>query len=162
VITVRTRKPKSIASDYAEAILNVFGVAARRMLRLMEPVTIRYSLGPRGASMLTLIERGAVHPAQLAEIYEVGRSLMTAEIARLTAAGLVTREEFDRDKRRAALTLTPLGKQVSADCFGAYRQTIQSALGHYTPAERALFLAMLQDLGSGPQPANVPGSPVPG
>src|ERR1700712_5242026 len=101
-----------IASEYAEAILNVFGVAARRMLGLMEPITISYSLGPRGAAMLTLIERGAVHPAQLAEIFEVGRSLISAEIARLTAAGLVTREEFDKDKRRAALSLTPLGQKV--------------------------------------------------
>lgn len=146
MVASRTRKG-TISSDYAEAVLNVLGAAARRMLALTEPVNTRYSLGPRGASMLTLIDKGAVHPAQLAEIYEVGRSLITAEIARLVTAGLVIREEFDGDKRRAALVLTPLGKTVSAENFTSYLATLQSSLGQYDQQERALFLAMLQALG---------------
>lgn len=144
---IRNKKRNVIANEYAEAVLNVVGMAARRMLALVEPINIRYSLGPRGASMLTLIERGAIHPAQLAEIYEVGRSLITAEISRLVAAGLVTREGFDQDKRRASLALTPLGKDISAKCFASYVKTLESSLGHYSQEERTLFLAMLQDLG---------------
>ncbi len=155
---MRETKPASVGAgptksndeaerQYAEAVLNTVGIAARRMLRLMDPVTVAHSLGPRGASMLTLIDRGAVHPAQLAEIYEVGRSLITAEISRLIAAGLVVRDEFEQDKRRASLSLTVLGKQVSGECFAAYTQAVHSSLGHYGPKQRALFLKMLEDLG---------------
>lgn len=97
--------------------------------------------------MLTLIDRGAVHPAQLAEIYEVGRSLITAEISRLIAAGLLVRDEFEQDKRRASLNLTVLGKQVSDESFAAYTQAVQSSLGHYSHKQRTLFLKMLEDLG---------------
>ncbi len=145
--SVPTKSGDEAAREYAEAVLNTVGIAARRMLRLMDPVTVAHSLGPRGASMLTLIDRGAVHPAQLAEIYEVGRSLITAEIARLIAAGLVVRDEFELDKRRASLTLTALGKQVSAECFAAYTQAVESSLGRYGPKQRALFRKMLEDLG---------------
>lgn len=145
--SVQTKSLDEAEREYAEAVLNTVGIAARRMLRLMDPVTVAHSLGPRGASMLTLISRGAVHPAQLAEIYEVGRSLITAEISRLIAAGLVVRDEFEHDKRRASLRLTVLGQQVGDQCFDAYTQAVQSSLGHYGQKQRALFLKMLEDLG---------------
>ena len=142
-----TNVRNEVESVYAEKVLNNVGVAARRMLRLVDPVTATYSLGPRGASMLTLIDRGAVHPTQLSEIYEVGRSLITAEVSRLIAAGLVVRDEFEHDKRRATLRLTALGKQVSDECFAAFTQAVQSSLGHYGQKQRTLFIQMLEDLG---------------
>lgn len=142
-----TKSKVEAERDYTETVLNTVGIAARRMLRLIDPVTVAHSLGPRGASMLTLIGRGAVHPAQLAEIYEVGRSLITAEISRLIAAGLVVRDEFEQDKRRASLSLTIRGQQVSDECFAAYTQAVHSSLGHYGQKQRALFLKMLEDLG---------------
>ena len=100
---------KSVTPEYTAYLLHTVGTTARRMLAIMEPINQQYSLGPRGASMLTLIDHGSVHPAELAEIYEVGRSLITAEVSRLMAAGLVIREGSSADKRRATLSLTPLG-----------------------------------------------------
>ena len=131
---VSARKSRrSVTSEYTAYLLHTVGATARRMLAIMEPTNQRYSLGPRGASMLTLIDHGSVHPAELAET-GVARSLITAEINRLLAAGLVAREESAGDKRRGTLSLTPLGKTVSAESF----RTILQA--------RNLLLTMLIDL----------------
>jgi DNA-binding MarR family transcriptional regulator len=138
---------KTVSPEFTAYLLHTVGVTARRMLRIVEPINAQYSLGPRGASMLTLIDRGAVHPAQLAEIYEVGRSLITAEINRLVAAQLVVRNESDGDKRRATLSLTPLGKKVTADSFKTLQQVVDTSLARYTDQERNLLLTMLIDLG---------------
>lgn len=138
---------KSVTPEYTAYLLHTVGVTARRMLAIVEPINQQYSLGPRGASMLTLIDRGAVHPAQLAEIYEVGRSLITAEINRLLSAKLVVRHESDSDKRRATLSLTPLGKKVSADSFKTILKVVDTSLARYSDQERNLLLTMLIDLG---------------
>src|SRR5690606_41570251 len=106
---------KSVTPEYTAYLLHTVGVTARRMLAIVEPINQQYSLGPRGASMLTLIDRGAVHPAQLAEIYEVGRSLITAEINRLLSAILVMRNESDGDRRRTTLSLPPIATKLRAD-----------------------------------------------
>src|SRR5690606_7859120 len=138
---------KSVTPEYTAYLLHTVGVTARRMLAIMEPINQQYSLGPRGASMLTLINHGSVHPAELAEIYEVGRSLISAEINRLVTAQLVERNESDGDKRRATLSLTPLGKKVSADSFKTLLQTVDTSLSRYSDKERNLLLTMLIDLG---------------
>ncbi len=138
---------KSVTPEYTAYLLHTVGVTARRMLAIVEPINQQYSLGPRGASMLTLIDRGAVHPAQLAEIYEVGRSLITAEINRLLSAKLVMRNESDGDRRRTTLSLTPLGKKVSADSFKTILKVVDTSLARYSDQERNLLLTMLIDLG---------------
>ncbi|MFA5495283.1 MAG: MarR family transcriptional regulator [Porticoccaceae bacterium] len=138
---------KSVTPEYTAYLLHTVGVTARRMLAIVEPINQQYSLGPRGASMLTLIDRGAVHPAQLAEIYEVGRSLITAEINRLLSAKLVVRNESDGDRRRTTLSLTPLGKKVSADSFKTILKVVDTSLARYSDQERNLLLTMLIDLG---------------
>lgn len=147
---------KSITPEYTAYLLHTVGVTARRMLYLMDPINQKYSLGPRGASMLTLIDHGSVHPAELAEIYEVGRSLITAEINRLVKAGLVVRNESEKDKRRATLSLTSLGRKVSADSFKTLQQVIDTSLARYSEQERNLLLTMLIDLSG--QSGEAPGS----
>lgn len=143
---------KSVSPEYTAYLLHTIGVTARRMLTIMEPINQQYSLGPRGASMLTLIDHGSVHPADLAEIYEVGRSLITTEISRLSAAKLVERSESSDDRRRSTLALTPLGKQVSADAFKNMRQIINTSLARYSDQERNLLLSMLNDLAGESKP----------
>jgi hypothetical protein len=49
-----------------------------------------HSLGPRGAWICTLIAGGVNYPLELAVALKCGRSLVTAELARLTEAGLIT------------------------------------------------------------------------
>jgi DNA-binding MarR family transcriptional regulator len=83
----------------------------------------------------------------LAEIYEVGRSLITAEINRLLSAKLVMRNESDGDRRRTTLSLTPLGKKVSADSFKTILKVVDTSLARYSDQERNLLLTMLIDLG---------------
>ncbi|MEA3299190.1 MAG: MarR family winged helix-turn-helix transcriptional regulator [Pseudomonadota bacterium] len=131
--------------EYTAYLLHTVGATARRMLAIMEPTNQRYSLGPRGASMLTLIDHGSVHPAELAET-GVARSLITAEINRLLAAGLVAREESAGDKRRATLSLTPLGKTVSAESFRTILQAVEGSLARCSEQARNLLLNMLIDL----------------
>lgn len=149
MVSVRKSR-KSVTPQYTAYLLHTVGATARRMLAIMEPINQQYSLGPRGASMLTLIDHGTVHPAELAETYEVGRSLITAEINRLVAAGLIARQEATGDKRRATLSLTALGKKVSADSFKTIQQTVDESLARYSEHERNLLLTMLIDLSGQP------------
>lgn len=143
---VSARKSRrSVTPEYTAYLLHTVGATARRMLAIMEPTNQRYSPGPRGASMLTLIDHGSVHPAELAET-GVARSLITAEINRLLAAGLVAREESAGDKRRGTLSLTPLGKTVSAESFRTILPAVEGSLARCSEQARNLLLTMLIDL----------------
>jgi DNA-binding MarR family transcriptional regulator len=122
----------------------VFG--PRPLLQATRSVTERYSLGPRGGWMLNLIGIGLFHPHELSDVLKIGRSLVSAELARLTEAGLVTSSIGKSDKRRSELMLTELGQaaleQIRSELFGG----LTSALKGYTPDQVRLLAKMLHDL----------------
>jgi len=122
----------------------VFG--SRPLLAATRSVTEKYSLGPRGAWMLNLIEGGVAYPNELSEVFQIGRSLVSAELARLTEAGLVTSTPGATDKRRTELALTDAGKQATIKIRGELNFRLTTALDGYSPAEVRLFSRMLQDL----------------
>jgi hypothetical protein len=74
--------------------------AQRPIMAATRDVTERNSLGPRGAWLLNLISAGVNFPHELSEVMGIGRSLMSAELVRLTDAGLIISKPGATDKRR--------------------------------------------------------------
>lgn len=124
------------------------GIAfAQRPLREGNQKIIKqYNLGPRGAFILNLLSNGVLYPLQLATALCCGRSLITAEISRLTDAGLVTSRPGELDRRRTELTLTELGEQALAEIRAETSRIIRANLSDYTPDEIRKLAVMLRAL----------------
>lgn len=107
-------------------------------------VTKQYNLGPRGAHILNLLANGVLHPLELATALCCGRSLITAELARLTDAGLVTSRPGQVDRRRTELSLTPLGERTSQQIREDTSRILLANLAGYTPEEVRKLAFMLR------------------
>lgn len=120
-------------------------LASRPMSLATKSITEEYSLGPRGAWIVLLVTAGEVFPMDLTKIFQVGRSLITAELNRLIDAGLITYRKSAVDARRIELALTPLGEKV---CERVKAETAKLVLGRlkmYTRDEVLLCAQMLRD-----------------
>lgn len=120
--------------------------ASRPIMAASKDVTERNSLGPRGAWLINLIEAGVVFPHELSEVMGIGRSLMSAELARLTEAGLITSKPGATDKRRTELALTEKGLSEHKVIHGEIDRILRAGLADYTPDQVRLFTRMLRDL----------------
>ncbi len=120
--------------------------ASRPLFAATQGVTTRYSLGPRGAWMLNLITAGVVYPHELSNVFKIGRSLISAELTRLTDAGLVESRQGATDRRRSELALTDEGRKVLGEIRDELATSITSALSDYSPDEVRLLARMLTDL----------------
>ncbi|MEO7247653.1 MAG: hypothetical protein ABIW31_04295, partial [Novosphingobium sp.] len=109
-------------------------------------MTERYSLGPRGGWMLNLISGGLVHPHELSDVLKIGRSLVSAELARLLEAGLAESRTGSLDRRRSELALTDEGRKALAEIRADLFHILTSALAGYTPAQVRMLATMLHDL----------------
>lgn len=120
---------------------------AQRPLREGNQKVIKqYNLGPRGAFILNLLSSGLLYPLELANALCCGRSLITAELSRLTDADLVTSSPGQVDRRRTELKLTPLGEQALAEIRQETSRIIRTNLADYTPDEIRKLAVMLRAL----------------
>lgn len=109
-------------------------------------VTLQYDLGPRGAWILSLISGGRCYPLDLSTSLKAGRSLITAELVRLTRAGLVTAEADSADRRRSKLALTPLGQEACERVRAEMARIVRRNLSPYSSGEIRLLIRMLRDV----------------
>lgn len=132
--------------DWIDIGLICEGIAfAQRPLREGNgQITKQYNLGPRGAFILNLLANGMLYPLELATALCCGRSLITAELARLNEAGLVASRPGEVDRRRTELTLTSLGEQALAEIRAETSRIIRTNLAGYTPDEVRKFAVMLR------------------
>jgi DNA-binding MarR family transcriptional regulator len=114
-------------------------------------VTQRYNLGPRGAWMLNVISHGVAYPLELASVFCVGRSLITAELARLTEAGLVDARPGKTDRRKTELTLTPLGQTASNEIRQEFLEIVRRRLAGFDRKEVRLVAEALRALAREPE-----------
>lgn len=120
--------------------------ANRPMFEAIKPIQTRYSLGPRGVWMLNLISAGVVYPHELSDVFMIGRSLISAELVRLTEAGLVESRTGADDRRRSELALTEEGEKALKEVRGELESRLKLALADYTPEEVRLLIRMLSSL----------------
>jgi DNA-binding MarR family transcriptional regulator len=120
-------------------------LASRPMWLAVKDITEEYSLGPRGAWITVLVARGEVYPLDLAKVFRVGRSLITAELTRLSDAGLITYEQNADDGRRTELKLTALGNTVQRRVKQELSKLVLQRLSGYKREEILLCARMLRD-----------------
>jgi len=147
--------PGPLAWEDIGLLVQGLAFADRPLRQATARITERHSLGPRGAWTLNLIDIGFVYPHELADIFEIGRSLVSAEIARLTEAGLITSNP-GKDRRRTELRLTELGEAALAEVRSELDGIVRAGLAGYSVDEVRLCARMLRDLreaSSPPPPA---------
>jgi DNA-binding MarR family transcriptional regulator len=129
-------------------ILEGLVIAPRPMRAATRSITEQYALGPRGAWICVLISIGeVVFPLDLTKFFQIGRSLITAELTRLSGAGLITYQRNDHDGRRVELTLTPLGETVQRKVKTKLANLVTRRLASYSHEQALLFGRMLHDFG---------------
>jgi DNA-binding MarR family transcriptional regulator len=111
-----------------------------------DAVTERFDLGPRGTWVLNLVAIGLNHPHELAAVLGIGRSLVSAELARLAEAGLIVSHPGENDRRRSELALTRVGEAALEEVRAELARLVSESLGHYTPAELRLCSRILADM----------------
>ena len=120
-------------------------LASRPMGLAVKDISDEYSLGPRGPWITVLIATGQIYPLDLAKLFRVGRSLITAELTRLAAAGLVEFEQNEQDGRRTELKLTRLGNAVQRRVRDELSKLMLRRLAAYTREELLLCARILHD-----------------
>lgn len=136
---------RSGALDWEDLGYLIDGLAfAQAPLReATDTVTRKYNLGPRGAFILRLLANGLLYPLDLANALCCGRSLITAELARLTDAGLVFARPGENDRRRSELRLTQLGQTETEKLRQEIRRVVSANLAAFTPDDVRKFAVML-------------------
>jgi DNA-binding MarR family transcriptional regulator len=119
--------------------------AQRSLHPVTRKITEQYSLGPRGAWIIQLIASGHVFPSDITPHFRVGNSLISAELSRLTEAGLITYTQGAKDRRRIRLSLTPAGKQAVRRLRAGVSKLMHQRFSHYSREEILLCSRMLQD-----------------
>lgn len=106
-------KPLKLSWDEIGFLAEGLSFSSRPFKAVIKGLTEEYGLGPRGAWILMLIgSRQVVYPLDLTNFFRIGRSLITAELTRLTNGRLITYRKRTDDRRRVELDLTPLGEKV--------------------------------------------------
>lgn len=141
----RRAEPLQLTWEEVGFISEGLAFSSRALRNATASITEEHLLGPRGAWIVLLISTGEVYPLDLTKVFHCGRSLVTAELTRLTQAGLVSYRKSNSDGRRVELTLTPLGKAVERRVKEETTRLILQRLGRYTREEVLLCARMLRD-----------------
>jgi DNA-binding MarR family transcriptional regulator len=157
VLMNKTARAKQLKLSWDEIgyLTEGFSFASRPMKLASENITAEFSLGPRGAWIMILIKNGQVYPLDLANVFRIGRSLITAELIPLTDARLITYRKSAGDKRRVELALTPLGERAVVRIREGITRLVLHRLSGYTREEVLLCARLLHDFIS-----SVPGTPI--
>lgn len=152
-VPARSAKPDADAIGWEETSFLAEGLAfgPRALRAATAKVTERYSLGPRGAWILNVISHGVAYPLELSQVFCVGRSLITAELSRLTEAGLVDARPGKDDRRKTELTLTPLGREASTEIREEFLRIVRRRLAGFDAQEVRLVAEALRALSREPE-----------
>lgn len=123
--------------------------ASRPFRSMTDQINKRHDLGPRGTWILLMISNGGLHPLDIATMLHIGRSLVTAELARLEKAKLLLARKSAADQRRTELTLTAAGTAICDEVRAAMTAMLQERWAHYEPDQIRLCAQMLRDFRTG-------------
>lgn len=108
-----------------------------------------FGLAPRGPWIIGLLGRQPRSPHELADFYNVGRSLITAELAKLSEAGLIEQVKDETDGRRVTLSLTSDGLNVYQRLGEDLSSFLTQRLSGYSRDEIMLCARLLTDFAKG-------------
>lgn len=114
-------------------------MAITRMARRLrqESGTGRETSPTLTAALATIEREGPLTPSALADHERIQRPTATRVVARLEAAGLVTRTADPVDRRVANVAITPEGRAQLKRMRSRRTQYLAQRLGPLTPQERA-------------------------
>jgi len=133
----------ALSIDDVAYFCSAVGVAPRVIAEARKAVTKRYDLGPRGAWLLGMIDVGVNSPSRLSELMCIGRSLMTAELTRMTKAGLIESRKDAEDGRRLTLSLTRKGKAACDELQMDVTNFVNKRLASFSHDEIMLCVRLL-------------------
>lgn len=93
-------------------------------------------LTSREASFLAHVEPGGSSPAALARHLGIGRSTLSAALARLEGLGLIATERDGSDARRKKVTLTKAGRAAISESSVLDAERVAALLAAMAPEER--------------------------
>ena len=125
--------------------------ALRRILRESElanrQLAAETGLTPSQLLVLQEIgERGEVIPTQLSSALQFGQATISNIVDRLEAAGLVSRQRSEQDKRRIHLALTPAGEKALGTAPNLLQARFTERFAALPEWEQAMILAGLSRL----------------
>jgi DNA-binding MarR family transcriptional regulator len=139
--------PLKLSEDEIGFIFVGMMFASHSLKVATQDITEEYSLGPRGAWITRLISNGeVVFPLDLTKSFRIGRSLITAELNRLSEAGLIVYQKCAGDGRRVELKLTSLGQSVQQRVKEKLATLVTRSLASYRREDALLCARMLHDL----------------
>ena len=120
---------------------------ALKLSRQLRREALSVGLGPQDAQLMVLIfKRPGIGVSELADLEQVSRPSMSAQVKRLEQQGLVTRSGTADDRRRAPLTLTPEGRHALSQVKRSRTDWLEGRLARLTPKERAALAQAIAPL----------------
>ncbi len=89
---------------------------------------------------------GSCTSTELAEVFEVKKSAITAIINRLFEKGLIARTRDENDRRLVYLALTDKGKELFMKTEERVHKLVESIIGEFTETEIVQFLTTYEKL----------------
>ncbi len=114
-------------------------VSVRSLAAARERVTL-----PQFRMLVVLASHGETKLVTLAEELAVNPSTALRMVARLAAAGLVSRQVNPASRREVALRLTPAGQQLVDDVTARRRDEIAAIVARMPPRRRAGLVGALR------------------
>ena len=138
-----------LSHEDMSAFTHALTAARGQFTNATKALCVEFALGPRGPWIIGLVGRDPIAPHELASFFNVGRSLITAELNKLIEAGLIAHEKDATDGRRVALSLTTAGRKVY-DRLGEDLDTfLTQRLSTYSREEVMLCTRLLSDFATG-------------
>jgi DNA-binding MarR family transcriptional regulator len=93
-----------------------------------------------------IFQSGECTSTELAEVFEVNKSAITAIINRMTDRGLIKRTRNENDRRVVYLTLTVEGKELYQKAQEKIHQLVESIITQFDEAEITQFIYTYEKL----------------
>jgi DNA-binding MarR family transcriptional regulator len=126
---------------------NAIAIASRQWRLAAKQVRDEYALGPHGPWIIGLIASNhVVYPSDLTKVLRCGRSLISAELNKLSEAGLINCRKSEEDGRQIELSVTPLGAEMNKRVAEGLTSMLEERLVHYTREDILYCARLLRDL----------------
>jgi DNA-binding MarR family transcriptional regulator len=144
---VRARGGLNLSREDIGLFGNAIAIASRQWRSAAKSIREEYGLGPHGPWIIGLIaSRQVVYPSDLTRVLRCGRSLISAELNKLSDAALINCRKSEEDGRQIELTLTPLGIAANARLAESLSSMLEERLGHYVRDDILDCVRVLRDL----------------
>lgn len=97
---------------------------------------------------------------QIAQIFGVGKSAITAFVNRLVDKGLLVRNRSEKDRRIVAISLTEQGRKIVAETEKEIHRFIAEKLEHFNLSDIEGFLTAIEKLAILMENDNLPNKEV--